>query len=190
MKNLTVFLGSVLLFLFVFSSCSKEATDIVQNENLTPEAILAMHQDEIDEYVTTHEELNIEHSTLEELNKTLIENGMQPYTLEDLGITQEEYSEAQERIKSLQGANILDDRCPQYYSVYFGDCSDDGKLSTWDIVLFTKARLYQDFSQCTQYEYSRFGFISNFWGDDNNPNPSQQDGDTAQKIILGIYPCI
>ena len=76
--NLLVILAALSL---AFSSCNKE--------NFEPTEELA---------ITPNKTLTTEYISLEEMNAALVEAGLNPVTLEELGLTAEEYQAAQERI--------------------------------------------------------------------------------------------
>ena len=73
------------------TACQKESVGELSENQPSIENDLA-------EVYINNETGPIEYVTLEELNQALIDNGLEPVTLEELGVTQEEYAAAQARV--------------------------------------------------------------------------------------------
>lgn len=167
-----------------FAACTKEEIKTETDEVLTLQEAKAQLQPEMDQYMLEHDEVSIEHTSLENLNQALIAEGLESVTLEELGISLEKYDQAQANIKSETAA----ERCSGSWAVFLGDMNGSGTLSTLDVVLMRKCRLLISCNDPQQWLYS--GYMSWFWGVDTNSNPTSVDEDTAIQIILGLEPCL
>ena len=175
MKNCKWLLATLMVLLM--ASCQKEAT-VNLEENTRFEKQL---QAEYEKYLAEHDELYIEYTTLEELNKVYIENGLEPVTLEELGVTEEEYAAVQARVNNPEFAQ---DRCNAWYW-FLIDMNGDGNASIADLVLAQNVILGIDPPSAAS---ENFGTIS-YWWVGSNPNLSTYDITIANQMILGIITC-
>ncbi len=149
------------------------------------------------------------------MNRMYIKYGLEPVTLEELNITEEEYQIAQERVNNSNIAQSRGNCTPDYskcsipplaLAVFVGDISSNGALSTFDII---KAKQQWINKTCAggvpckelstayaPFDIKIFGwFTSNtgLWPPQNglfdNDKCDDEDVWIAQRIILGIYPC-
>lgn len=142
------------LFVSILSSCQQEDVIPVVEDSVTMTDVESMHQ----AYITKHgQDATIEYTSLEEMNEVFVANGFEAVTLEELGITQEEYDFGQERINS---GNVADLRCDEPVYQFLGDMNDNGTLSAADIVLARKVLVGTlPPSQNSVY----FGYLSAVW---------------------------
>lgn len=199
MKSLRVFL-CLLAVGALMTACQKE--NLQQSENLSDAELLEKEiKADYAKYVAEHEELTIEYTTLEELNAVFGEHGMEPVTLEGLGITEEEYRIAQEKVNNPE---IAQERCSGYLALYYGDMNNNGSLNVFDILQINSWLLIYGNGNSTVTppgsEYRRAALFSaevGVWpGTTNQGNEhlylNQTDKNIAVNIILGIpdYDCI
>lgn len=165
------------LFVSILSSCQQENVTPVVEDSVTMTDIESMHQ----AYITKHgQDATIEYTSLEEMNEVFVANGFEAVTLEELGITQEEYDFAQESINS---ENIVSLRCAEPVYQFLGDLNGDNALSTSDMVLARGAILAGATSA------GLFGYLSAVWYSDlSTLHLSTVDLLVARRVILGV-PC-
>ena len=132
MKSLRVFL-CLLVAGALMTACEKENVESL----LETSKQQTFNVDEyMDAYLKKHGEVKIEHLSLEELNNVLVENGIKPVTLEEIGLTQEEYEAGQARINN---PNFAYDRCSASNIMGMGDINQSGAATTFDCVLAIQA---------------------------------------------------
>ena len=186
-KNFLALLVAVLMII----ACQKEA--IEETVDLSSrEGILAYFADDIDAYVKEHNNLEIEYTSLEEVNETFESYGLEPVTLESIGITDEEYIAAQNRINN---PDIANSRCTGNLAVYFGDnyLNMNNRLDRDDVARFKIGLNGTREPFIRTQDYFEFGYFSIIWGFNEgipNPSPNTNDGVVALQIILGIRPCM
>lgn len=164
-----------------FTACQQEELNLVDDFQTDSFNVQEAHND----YISKHgRDVIIEYTSLEELNRVFQDNGLQPITLEEIGMTQEEYDFAQENI---QNGNIADLRCDDPLYQFLGDMNQNGSLSTSDVVLATRVKNGLD--PMSIYSY-RFSYISYYWSSDGITHGEIEivDIEDAIKVILGD-PC-
>jgi len=166
------------LFVSVLSSCQQEnITPVDSSMNMTD--IEEMHQ----AYIAKHgHDVIVEHTSLEEMNAAFTAAGMETITLEELGITQQEYDFAQERINNGDFASL---RCGQAHYQFLGDMNGDRRLTPADVILASNVLLN---TALPSTESERFGLLSHYWYGDNTTQLSTIDLVVANRVILG-FPC-
>ncbi len=188
MKSLRVFL-CLLAVGALMTACQKESID----------ELSTLKVEETNSDLTQSSKPPIEYTSLEELNAVFIENGLTPFTLEDLDITQEAYETAQEM---LNDPNIARSRCSGQTATFWLDVNDSGSVSIVDVLRARQRILGLPeawLDGITQDEYNNFGFATAIWptmadgatGAPLNPDPALTGRDLtiAVRIILGIYVC-
>lgn len=159
------------------TACQKEKIENAPTEvDLT-----AQIQKDYEAYTATYGEVKIEHASLEELNQVFVENGQSPVTLEEIGVTEEEYIAAQERIKNLDG---VESRCNPFYR-FLIDYNGNGIGNTLDVFLVNKVILGIDPPSIRSIN---FGYISFAW-QNQGIELSTFDRALAVKMVLGIITC-
>lgn len=176
MKKLN-FLFAMFMAMVLMTACQKEKTDLVSTEmNLD-----AQIQQDYEDYIAEHGEVQIEYTTLEKLNEVYIENGLPPVTLEELGVTEEEYSEIRNRV--LINANNVEARCNSFYW-YLIDMNLSGTATGADLIEARKVILNRNPPSPLS---ERFGSISWHWLGINYPLTTH-DMALAHKMILRVIP--
>ena len=117
---------------------------------------------------------------MEKLNEVFVENGLEPVTLEKLGISEEEYRLVQERRNNPEYAQ---DRCNAWYW-FLIDMSGNGNATAFDVALAQRVILGLDPPSSAS---SNFGTISYWWAG-TNPYLSVYDLTIATQMILEIIP--
>ena len=154
--------------------------------------------------------LSVEHASIEELNKIFVDNGFEPFTVEDLGLTQAQYEAvlkgetmpqiAQPRAACPSGFSRVEGKsCGGSLTTYWLDVNNDGVLDCFDLGLVRSKILGLPTPGILPIEFSRFGFASATWptladGATAPPNPANTqlngfDIIIALKILNGIYIC-
>ena len=141
----------------------------------------------------------IEYVSLEELNAIFVENELTPITLDELGVSQEEYDKVQAQ---LNNPNIARSRCSGNTATTWLDIDDSGFVSAFDILRVRQFLLIKPeawLNGITQDEYDTFGFATDIWptiadGASGPPATSTSrltlaDVLVGYKVILGIYVC-
>lgn len=170
MKSLRVLLCLFAVGAFM-TACQKTAIDELTDAKVSVES-------------DTETNVVIEYTSLEALNKLYEENGLVPFTLEELGITEVEYLAAQERINNKEIAQSRAE-CSSSINTTFqndGDMNENGSVTGFDLVLARKVILGQ--APATNAS-DDFGTISWSWNGSND-QISVFDIILVQRWLLGI----
>jgi len=171
------------------TACQKESLDVESLNTQKSMAELKIElQEEHERFITKHGAIEIEYLSLKEMNTIEIENGIKPTTLEDLGVTEEEYQLAQTQINN---SELAQSRCNSWYR-YLIDIDQDRKVNGQDI---SRAYLYllrgSTFG-IPVLRFNNFGTIS-YWRGWDKPNTTSKfsisDILIAQRMILGLEKC-
>jgi len=172
-------LGLVLSLIF---ACQQEDLNLVEQE---PDYDARIEQ-YVQDYIERHGHSgSVEYTSLEELNEHLIARGLPPTSLEELGLTPEQYEAAQERIKKMENGTLVEGRCDDAIYDILGDIDGDGELTSLDIAIAQQVIL----GNSTQAP-GLFECISDECGSDISPGCVLTTFDlvVAQRILLGV-PC-
>lgn len=178
MKSLRVFLC---LFAVgaLMTACQKES---IENSSDVTEKRQFDVDEYMDAYLVKHGAVKIEYLSLEELNKVLNENGVNPVTLVELGLSQEEYEEGQNRINN--SSPTFGSRCSAANIIGMGDINSSGTTTVTDCLVARQVILG---IVPPSLESQAFGEISlevaNF-----GPNLSSIDVNMLYLFILGQLP--
>ncbi len=211
MKSLRVFL-CLLAVGALMTACEKDNAKEIPALSADEQFKIEL-KEEFEEYVSEHG-TKIEYTTLDEMNRMYLKYGLEPVTLDELNITEEEYNIAQERVNN---SNIAQSRgdCTQDFSkcpfpasalaVFTGDLSNNGALSTFDIIKAKQQWINKDCdgvpcvglsTAYASFDITKFGWFTSapgLWpplnGLFDNDKCDDQDVWIAQRIILGLYPC-
>lgn len=140
--------------------------------------IQQLHSD----YIARHgQDVVVEYTSLEDLNRIFEENGVPTISLEEIGITQEQYDAAQ---ASLLNGNVASPRCDDPVYQFLGDMNDNGILTAYDTVLAVRVILGIDPPSTAS---SLFGYIS-FYAGVGSPQLTNLDRIIAIRVVLSL-PC-
>jgi len=180
MKSLSLFLC---LFAVgaLMTACQKETIKETSLKLGSPEWEQKMQEDYA-KYVEKHGEIQIEYMSLEELNDFNVKHGMEVVTLEGLGVTKEEYDDAQARINNPE---VAKSRCNNFYWALI-DMNGSGTATGFDLFLATRVIR----GQATPSDESEdFGTISYWQGQGDGEILTSFDVSLANQMILGIITC-
>lgn len=111
-----------------------------EQEDATPVKERLDSRDQIEQYVKQYLEQHgqppsVAYTSLEALNELFVANGLPTMTLEELGITFEQYEAAQERIKAVATGTAIENRCDDTTYDVLGDIDLDNQLTSNDVVI-------------------------------------------------------
>ncbi|MEM9918278.1 MAG: hypothetical protein AAF990_09300 [Bacteroidota bacterium] len=171
------FVGALAVFTLVFTSCTKESTEVQDAPKaLTEQNIRALIQQHMDPNVA----YTVEHATLEEINKAMIENGLEPFTPEDVE-------------RSAQLRNGVWD-CATW--AFLGDWNDSGTFTTLDLI--QAQRYICDQVGCSGTVNTTgfpldderfFGYMSFLLNQTATLELNEDDVDIARQFVLGAIVC-
>ncbi|MEM9920970.1 MAG: hypothetical protein AAF990_22915 [Bacteroidota bacterium] len=179
MKSSMKFLmGSLILFSTLFAACSKESVNVQEaSTEITEESLYDLTA----QLSNTEREYTIEHATLDEVNKAMIENGLEPFSETDV-----------EQARATQQRVLVD--CNTW--IGFGDWNQDGRLNISDIVL-AQQYICREVGCSNTVDTSTlpfdaprfFGYISFLFDSNGTLELNATDINIASDFILGTIPC-
>ncbi len=178
MKFSSNFLLFVFLIFLVFA-CEQEDTAPTE-QTLDSKARIEQY---VKQYLEQYGQPKVEYTSLEALNELFVANGLPIVTLEELGVTLEQYEAAQERIKAIATGTAIESRCDDPVYQILGDIDGFNGLDGNDVALAQMIILG------TSTQSPRlFGCLSDHAGWQSNTGCVLTIADLviARKVILGF----